>query len=40
MMMQWQEDHHSENFDVRNGKIDVQWFKGGKTNIAYNCLDR
>jgi hypothetical protein len=25
---------------VRNGPIHVEWFKGGLTNIAYNCLDR
>ncbi len=23
-----------------NNKIDIKWFVGGKTNIAYNCLDR
>jgi len=22
------------------GPIFTEWFKGGKTNIAYNCLDR
>ncbi|GBG75139.1 hypothetical protein CBR_g19652 [Chara braunii] len=31
---------HAENFDVRKGPISVQWFKGGKTNICYNALDR
>ncbi|KIZ06574.1 acetyl-CoA synthetase [Monoraphidium neglectum] len=36
----WDEKHTSWNFDVRNGPIHVEWFKGGLTNIAYNCLDR
>ena len=26
--------------DVRNGTVDIKWFQGGRTNIAYNCLDR
>ncbi|KAL8511025.1 hypothetical protein ACS0TY_017742 [Phlomoides rotata] len=30
----------SENFDVRKGIINIEWFKGGITNICYNCLDR
>ncbi|KAI7846128.1 hypothetical protein COHA_000389 [Chlorella ohadii] len=34
------EKHHNYNFDVRKGPIFTEWFKGGKTNIAYNCLDR
>lgn len=28
------------NFDRRNGKVFIEWFKGAKTNITYNCLDR
>ena len=28
------------NYDVRNGKIYIEWFKGGKTNITMNCIDR
>ena len=28
------------NFDVRAGPISISWFKGGTTNLAYNCLDR
>ncbi|KAK9811714.1 hypothetical protein WJX72_008881 [[Myrmecia] bisecta] len=36
----WHADHHSYNFDVRQGPIQNQWFKGGQTNITYNCLDR
>lgn len=34
------EDHLSFNFDVRNGKIFSEWFKGGRTNLCYNALDR
>ncbi|GAQ78587.1 AMP-dependent synthetase and ligase family protein [Klebsormidium nitens] len=30
----------SWNLDVRKGPIYVEWFKGGKTNIAYNAVDR
>ncbi|KAJ9520487.1 hypothetical protein QJQ45_000217 [Haematococcus lacustris] len=36
----WDEDHHSFNFDVRKGPIEISWFKGGLTNICYNSLDR
>lgn len=39
-MLQFEEDHFSSNFDVRKGMIEHTWFKGGRTNIAYNCLDR
>ena len=28
------------NYDVRNGSISIEWFKGGKTNITVNCIDR
>jgi len=28
------------NYDVRKGSISIEWFKGGKTNIAMNCIDR
>ena len=28
------------NLDVRTGPIHVEWFRGGRTNIAFNCLDR
>jgi acetyl-CoA synthetase len=28
------------NYDVRKGKISIEWFIGGKTNITVNCLDR
>jgi acetyl-CoA synthetase len=38
--LQWEPKHFSFNFDVRKGKVFVEWFKGGKTNLSYNCLDR
>ncbi len=28
------------NYNVKNGPIYIEWFKGGKTNITTNCLDR
>ncbi len=28
------------NYDRRQGKINIQWFIGAKTNITYNALDR
>ena len=28
------------NYNVKEGKIFLEWFKGGKTNITANCLDR
>ena len=28
------------NYDIRKGPIQIEWFKGGKTNLSYNCLDR
>ncbi|XP_049415010.1 acetyl-coenzyme A synthetase, chloroplastic/glyoxysomal-like [Solanum stenotomum] len=36
----WGQPVYTDNLHIRNGKIDIQWFKGGKTNICYNCLDR
>ncbi|XP_011033712.1 PREDICTED: acetyl-coenzyme A synthetase, chloroplastic/glyoxysomal isoform X2 [Populus euphratica] len=36
----WDQPACSENFDFRKGNISIQWFKGGLTNICYNCLDR
>ncbi|RYR04598.1 hypothetical protein Ahy_B06g084373 isoform C [Arachis hypogaea] len=36
----WGEKVCDENFDVRDGKIKIEWFKGGITNVCYNCLDR
>ncbi len=28
------------NYDVNKGKIFIEWFRGAKTNITVNCLDR
>jgi acetyl-CoA synthetase len=28
------------NFDIKKGKVFVEYFKGGKTNICYNAIDR
>ncbi|KAL4563771.1 hypothetical protein LXL04_027816 [Taraxacum kok-saghyz] len=36
----WGEQVYSENFDIRKGNINIEWFKGGITNICYNCLDK
>ncbi len=36
----WTGDHHEYNFDLSKGRIGVEWFKGARTNITYNCLDR
>ncbi|WJX83201.1 Acetyl-coenzyme A synthetase, cytoplasmic [Trifolium repens] len=36
----WGDQVCNENFDVRKGNINIEWFKGGITNICYNCLDR
>jgi len=30
----------SENLDVTKGPVQISWFKGGKTNICYNAVDR
>jgi len=30
----------SYNFDIKSGTISIEYYTGGKTNIAYNCLDR
>ncbi|XP_017248137.1 acetyl-coenzyme A synthetase, chloroplastic/glyoxysomal [Daucus carota subsp. sativus] len=36
----WGHQVFVENLDVRKGAIKIQWFKGGVSNICYNCLDR
>eukprot|EP00892_Ulva_mutabilis_P006442 jgi/Ulvmu1/416/UM001_0423.1 len=36
----WDKRHMSYNFDLRRGPIHTEWFKGGMTNLCYNCLDR
>ncbi|KAF2345145.1 AMP-dependent synthetase/ligase [Trinorchestia longiramus] len=28
------------NFDISKGEIFINWMKGGRTNLCYNCLDR
>jgi acetyl-CoA synthetase len=28
------------NYDMTKGKVRIEWFRGGKTNITYNALDR
>lgn len=28
------------NFNIKKGKVFVEYFKGGKTNICYNAIDR
>ncbi|KAK4483253.1 hypothetical protein RD792_010437 [Penstemon davidsonii] len=35
----WGKSVYSENLDIRKGRINIEWFKGGITNICYNCLD-
>ncbi|XP_042008105.1 acetyl-coenzyme A synthetase, chloroplastic/glyoxysomal-like [Salvia splendens] len=35
----WGSPVYSENMDVGKGRINIEWFKGGITNICYNCLD-
>lgn len=37
---QWDDQHISSNFDMRQGQIFTEFFKGGQTNVCYNCLDR
>ncbi|KAK4392815.1 Acetyl-coenzyme A synthetase, chloroplastic/glyoxysomal [Sesamum angolense] len=36
----WGQPVYSENLDIRKGRIHIEWFKGGITNICYNCLDK
>ncbi|XP_021736098.1 acetyl-coenzyme A synthetase, chloroplastic/glyoxysomal-like [Chenopodium quinoa] len=36
----WGKEVCSENLDVTKGTVNIEWFKGGITNICYNCLDR
>ncbi|XP_022993327.1 acetyl-coenzyme A synthetase, chloroplastic/glyoxysomal-like [Cucurbita maxima] len=36
-------NHHqpsSHNLHISQGNINIEWFKGGITNICYNCIDR
>ncbi|KAG1677247.1 hypothetical protein FOA52_013446 [Chlamydomonas sp. UWO 241] len=36
----WDADHFSYNFDSTKGPVHTEFFKGGTTNMCYNCLDR
>lgn len=36
----WDDDHFHYNFDIRKGPVSVEMFKGGRTNICYNALDK
>lgn len=33
-------EFHSYNYDRTKGKVEINWFKGSKTNLCYNALDR
>ena len=39
-LLQWERDHVDFNFDTSKGPVTNEWFQGGRTNLAYNCLDR
>ncbi|KAL4419772.1 hypothetical protein ABPG75_006870 [Micractinium tetrahymenae] len=34
------QEHFASNFDIRKGRVFSEWFRGGLTNMCYNCLDR
>ncbi|XP_024991801.1 acetyl-coenzyme A synthetase, chloroplastic/glyoxysomal-like isoform X2 [Cynara cardunculus var. scolymus] len=36
----WGQQVYSDNLDITKGKINIEWFKDGITNICYNCLDK
>ncbi|XP_071692659.1 acetyl-coenzyme A synthetase, chloroplastic/glyoxysomal-like [Rutidosis leptorrhynchoides] len=36
----WGKQVCTENLDITKGNINIEWFKGGITNICYNCLDK
>ncbi|KAK9835057.1 hypothetical protein WJX81_007577 [Elliptochloris bilobata] len=36
----WAPDHFSYNLDLQSGRVSTRIFAGGRTNIAFNCLDR
>ena len=40
MTLQFDKQHMKSNFNRESGKIAMEWFRGGKTNVAYNCLDK
>nr|QKY14946.1 acetyl-coenzyme a synthetase (ACSA) [Polytomella parva] len=37
---EWDKNHVKANMDVTKGKVNVEWFRGGRTNVCYNALDR
>ena len=36
--IQWEKDHFRSNFDVKAGPVSIEWFRGAKTNLSFNCL--
>ena len=36
----WFKPWNSVNDWTYDGQVDINWFKGGKLNVSYNCLDR
>lgn len=36
----WDADFHNFNFNLDNGPINIEWFKGAQTNVCYNAIDR
>lgn len=36
----WEPGHMEYNLDTSKGPVSITWFKGAKTNITYNALDR
>ena len=38
--VQWDKDHVGFNFNLQKGNVGMHFFKGGKTNVCFNALDR
>ncbi|KAK9823166.1 hypothetical protein WJX72_000770 [[Myrmecia] bisecta] len=36
----WDTEHMRSNLDLDRGRVSIEWFAGGRTNICHNCLDR
>ncbi|KAL6750699.1 acetyl CoA synthetase [Haematococcus lacustris] len=36
----WVDNHTSYNFNLQKGPVFAEFFRGGRTNISFNCLDR
>ena len=36
----WDSVKSSDAIDTSKGAVDIQWFKGGTTNVCYNAVDR